>query len=60
MNRALPTLTWLKKACPTAYTYPFDDMSSTFICKNIKNGKNTVNYEIVFCPDNVSEQSQFL
>jgi len=45
-----PTLTWLKKACPTAYTYPFDDMSSTFTCSQIQNQINTVNYTITYCP----------
>ena len=28
----LPRLLWAKAACPTCYTYPFDDMSSTFTC----------------------------
>lgn len=44
----LPTITWLKKACPTCYTYPFDDMSSTFTCENdvIKDGSNNLNYTI--------------
>jgi hypothetical protein len=44
----LPTITWLKKACPTCYTYPFDDMSSTFTCEKdvIKDGSNNLNYTI--------------
>jgi len=42
----------MKKACPTAYTYPYDDMSSTFVCKNIINEMNLVNYEITYCPEN--------
>jgi hypothetical protein len=46
-----PTLSWLKKACPTAYTYPYDDMSSTFTCNSMSNeGVNTVEYTITFCP----------
>ena len=40
----------MKKACPTAYTYPFDDMSSTFTCANYVDGVNQVDYEITFCP----------
>jgi hypothetical protein len=32
LSYVLPTLLWLKTACPTCYTYPFDDMSSTFTC----------------------------
>ncbi|XP_021858764.2 pathogenesis-related thaumatin-like protein 3.5 [Spinacia oleracea] len=32
-----------KRACPRAYSYAFDDASSTFTCK-------AYNYAIVFCP----------
>ena len=46
------TLKWLKSACPSAYTYPYDDMSSTFTCKNMVNDVNSVNYKITFCPEN--------
>jgi hypothetical protein len=46
----LPTLYWMKKGCPTAYTYPFDDMSSTFICSSMQNNVNTMNYTITYCP----------
>jgi hypothetical protein len=45
-----PTLFWLKKACPTAYTYPYDDVSSTFVCSHMEGKVNTANYEITFCP----------
>ncbi|KAK6162925.1 hypothetical protein DH2020_002766 [Rehmannia glutinosa] len=31
-----------KKACPTAYSYPYDDATSTFTCKG-------ANYSIIFC-----------
>ncbi|KAI3444972.1 hypothetical protein Pfo_001637 [Paulownia fortunei] len=31
-----------KKACPTAYSYPYDDATSTFTCKG-------ANYLIIFC-----------
>jgi hypothetical protein len=34
LDYVLPTIGWLKQACPTCYTYPFDDMSSTFTCAN--------------------------
>lgn len=34
IDYVLPTIAWLKKACPTCYTYPFDDMSSTFTCSD--------------------------
>lgn len=35
-----------KKACPDAYSYAYDDQSSTFTC----HGNPTTGYEIVFCP----------
>ena len=37
MSNVLPTITWLKMTCPTCYTYPFDDMSSTFTCGTSQN-----------------------
>lgn len=46
-----PQLEWLKKACPTAYVYPYDDQSSTFTCQILNAAKmNAVNYTITFCP----------
>ena len=30
----LPTIAWLKQACPTCYTYAFDDPTSTFNCEH--------------------------
>ncbi|PIR19957.1 MAG: hypothetical protein COV45_08240 [Deltaproteobacteria bacterium CG11_big_fil_rev_8_21_14_0_20_47_16] len=44
-----PWLVFLKSACPTAYTYPYDDATSTFTCI----GSSTVgatNYTITFLP----------
>jgi hypothetical protein len=38
---------WLKEACPTAYSYQFDDTSSQFTC-NVS-GQQT-SYQITFCP----------
>ncbi|XP_044020754.1 pathogenesis-related protein 5-like [Aphidius gifuensis] len=35
-----------KSACPDAYSYAYDDTTSTFTCK----GNPNTNYEIVFCP----------
>jgi hypothetical protein len=32
ITNVLPTITWLKSACPTCYTFPFDDAASTFTC----------------------------
>lgn len=35
-----------KKACPDAYSYAYDDTSSTFTC----HGNPNTNYDVVFCP----------
>lgn len=41
---------WLKKACPSAYVYTFDDKTSSFTCtNNLPNTSNTTNYTITFC-----------
>ncbi|WP_165482790.1 thaumatin family protein [Legionella gresilensis] len=51
LSKVLPTLQWLKQACPSVYTYPYDDMSSTFICRiNNSSNINSVNYTVTFCP----------
>jgi hypothetical protein len=50
----LPTIAWLKRACPTCYTYPFDDMSSTFQCRSqatSRSAANAVPYVITFFGD---------
>ncbi|HSW70035.1 MAG TPA: thaumatin family protein [Gammaproteobacteria bacterium] len=51
MQAIEPNLEWLKRACPTAYTFPYDDVSSTFTCaqKNA-NQVNSTDYTITFCP----------
>jgi hypothetical protein len=51
-DRVKQTLKWLKEACPTAYTYPYDDVTSTFTCQNLVEGVSNVNYRITFCPEN--------
>jgi hypothetical protein len=44
---------WMKKSCPQAYTYPFDDKSSSFTCTNTLPGEsNSVGYTITFCEGN--------
>ena len=35
-----------KQACPTSYSYAYDDPSSTFSCR----GNPQVDYRVVFCP----------
>lgn len=50
---ALPAVAFLKRACPTAYSFPFDDLSSTFQCAAIPHAgstNNTASYRISFCP----------
>ena len=43
----------MKRACPTAYAFPFDDPSSTYQCRNKDPGNsNTMGYTITFCPGN--------
>ena len=47
-----------KQACPTAYSFPFDDATSTFTCSSeldpTEEKPNAVNYTITFCPDGKS------
>lgn len=51
--KILPNLTWIKKGCPSYYTYPYDDKSSTFSC-NVNNSSsgstNVASYQVTFCP----------
>jgi hypothetical protein len=35
-----------KQACPDAYSYAYDDTTSTFTCR----GNPTTGYEVIFCP----------
>lgn len=47
----LSQIEWMKKACPSIYTYPFDDATSGFTCSNTLPGvANSVNYTVTFCP----------
>ncbi|HSQ10702.1 MAG TPA: thaumatin family protein [Burkholderiaceae bacterium] len=47
LSHVLPTITWLKQACPSCYTYPFDDMSSTFTCAD-SSSNASLNYGVTF------------
>ena len=47
LTYVLPTIKWLKQACPTCYTYPFDDMTSTFTCVDTSRNAST-NYSVTF------------
>ena len=46
-SAAQPWLGYLKKSCPTAYTYPYDDSTSTFTCQGPGN-PNLLGYRITF------------
>lgn len=51
-STVLPGIVYMKKACPTAYAWPFDDKSSSFGCSDIGGSRkvNQVDYTITFCP----------
>ena len=49
-ERVLPELKWLKAGAPSAYVYPYDDMSSTFICSQKEGHLNHVDYQVTLCP----------
>lgn len=45
---AQPWLVFLKQACPTAYTYPFDDATSTFTCAGTPGSIGPPSYKVTF------------
>lgn len=47
-KRRKPWTKTFKNACPTAYSYQFDDPSSTFTCTRPATGVN--DYTVTFCP----------
>lgn len=50
---AMPWAAFLKAACPTAYSFPFDDATSTFTCSTpapSAASPNSMGYAITFCP----------
>lgn len=51
-SNVLPGIVFMKRACPTAYSWPYDDKASSFGCDDIggSNTTNSVNYTITFCP----------
>ncbi len=47
------TIQWMKTACPSVYTYQFDDATSLFNCtNNLPNSSNSVGYTVTFCEGN--------
>jgi hypothetical protein len=49
VSAVMPEAKTAKAACPTSYSFPFDDPTSTFQCSN-SGTTNTVGYTITFCP----------
>lgn len=47
IDRVYPRVSWIKTAAPTAYTYQYDDPSSSFTCQ--LSGQRT-SYQITYCP----------
>lgn len=45
-----PQIQWMKEACPTAYSYQYDDPSSSFHCTVANNNNIVTNYQVTFCP----------
>jgi len=45
---AQPWIVFLKQACPTAYTYPYDDATSTFTCQGPGTSTSFPDYNITF------------
>lgn len=47
-----PGIQWMKKVCPSDYTYPYDDKTSGFSCSNSASSSppNSADYLITFCP----------
>lgn len=41
---------WSKNACPTTYSYQFDDQASSFQCNKDGDTALTTSYQITFCP----------
>jgi len=52
ISNILPGIVFMKKGCPTAYSWPYDDKSSSFACSDIGSTRTTnrVDYTITFCP----------
>jgi len=58
LTHALPFESLLKTACPSAYSYQYDDPYSLFTC-NSASGANQMGYTITFCPAGSPSQATF-
>jgi hypothetical protein len=46
IKEIMPVITYLKEACPSCYSFPYDDPTSTFTCSSTDaNGFNNFSYE---------------
>ena len=59
INYAEPYVEGFKESCPSAYSFPFDDPTSTFQCTNNKQS-NSTSYQITFCPDENTNVPPFI
>lgn len=50
LNYVLPTIRWMKAACPTCYAFPYDDPSATFSCAvdPTKTSRDYIQYQVNF------------
>lgn len=55
VGKVEPLIEGFKKACPSAYSFPFDDTTSTYQCNNDITS-NTTSYQITFCPSKENDQ----
>ena len=49
VSDVLPKIQFIKDACPTAYSYQYDDKTTTFTCSTTAK-PNTANYIVTLCP----------
>ncbi len=52
LSVSYPWVKMVKDMCPTAYSYAYDDMTSTFTCAG-DNTNGDLTYEFEFCPNGV-------
>ncbi len=56
---AEPLVEGFKKACPSAYSFPFDDPTSTYQCTN-NTLSNSMSYQVTFCPVKTTNVPPFI
>ena len=49
----LQGIEWIKNACPTAYSYQFDDQTSSFQCTKDGSTSLLTSYQVTLCPGGV-------